>query len=797
MIDVSDAFKEAWLNGKQKHIQLAFSDGTAIMDDDIVAESFSLTQALCDEPQLVFGLTSSAEFRIQIFNTGKQFKGLYVTPTLYVNVDETQYSLAIGSYLIDEDTRSDDRLYRTLTGHDALYNVLNEDYSAWYKTLSAMTIKEFRDAFFTHVGITQEFEVLANDNLTINIKSEVSSLSGAEIIKCICEPNACFGFINYAGHFQYVQPSVGGRHFPADDLYPSNDLYPGDGANIIMDMSDVESAPVMGGLVYSDYYTHKITQAKFVYSENTPEVIGGVAGNCYQFEDNILMYGQSASALSTIVTNFLSATDGFFYTPSRVKGRARIWAELGDMLGVDGGYDSVRFPVLRRYMSGITALYDEYSAQGTEFYTYSANSVYQRLTDVETGVSENSGDIEDINGEIEEIHDDIEGVVIDFGRTIDGLEAKVAGSQKEWDTTGYTVTAFGYDTPTAEGFAPADYTNQYYLNQTNGYLYYSNGSAWTFVKSCSSIQVALQSQITVNAGNINLKVSKNDVINQINISHEAISIDGSKVNISGNTTFTATQNTANSAYSTASSASNSVTNLSNGLYNGTTTINGGCIITGTIDASKVNVTNLSADSITSGTLRAVSITNGGQISTTGIDARSITAATITQTGGMFSDQVVSGIKEEGASSSEVVTCVRWLSKSGPAITWQRAKIKGASDVRMKEDIQDLSDISDIYNRLRPVEFKYHHDLYGYDRYKHYGLIAQELEETIDSSENLYLVHKVDIEDNTFNEAFVTCDTSYYLINYEDLHAWHIQMIQKQQRKIEELEERISVLEGGN
>jgi len=758
MIDVSDAFKEAWLNGKQKHIQLAFSDGTAIMDDDIVAESFSLTQALCDEPQLVFGLTSSAEFRIQLFNTGKQFKGLYVTPTLYVNVDETQYSLAIGSYLIDEDTRSDDRLYRTLTGHDALYNVLNEDYSVWYKTLSAMTIKEFRDAFFTHVGITQEFEVLANDNLTINIKPEVSSLSGAEIIKCICEPNACFGFINYAGHFQYVQPSVGGRHFPADDLYPSNDLYPGDGANIIMDMSDAESAPVMGGLVYSDYYTHKITQAKFVYSENTPEVIGGVAGNCYQFEDNILMYGQSASALSTIVTNFLRATDGFFYTPSRVKGRARIWAELGDMLGVDGGYDSVRFPVLRRYMSGITALYDEYSAQGTEFYTYSANSVYQRLTDVETGVSENSDDIGEINDEIEDIEEDVGNLQISLRRTEEGLAAEVsrATGAESGLSSRITITENGISSEVT--------------NRTNADTYLQSA----INQSAHSISMSVNGRASKNTSagiTITLKDANN---NTLDTETGYVYIDGDVI-------------------------------FSSQLTDGTTRISGNNIQTGTIDASRVTVTNLSASSIDTSYFhvdRYLRLNRTDQygsnylyLSCDSFDNLYVsTTSSLSGNADIFCGDVTCDVLNATKSypgkiySPETANDTTSSAANGfvNSSTGHFGR-STASSQRYKHDIT-----TDISEELDP------HKLYDLP-VKQYIYNTDYLNDVLDKRYNKPVIGFIAEDVDKIYNVASDIDSGGFVDdwNFRFLLPPMLKLIQEQHEKIKELEERISVLEGGN
>ena len=76
----------------------------------------------------------------------------------------------------------------------------------------------------------------------------------------------------------------------------------------------------------------------------------------------------------------------------------------------------------------------------------------------------------------------------------------------------------------------------------------------------------LQSQIQQTADNINLKVSKDEIISAINLSTEAIDISADKINLSGYVT---------------------VNDLKG---EGTTTINGSNITTGTIDAERINMT---------------------------------------------------------------------------------------------------------------------------------------------------------------------------------------------------------------
>lgn len=84
-----------------------------------------------------------------------------------------------------------------------------------------------------------------------------------------------------------------------------------------------------------------------------------------------------------------------------------------------------------------------------------------------------------------------------------------------------------------------------------------------------------------------------------------------------------------------------------GLANGTTTINGGCIKTGTIDANKVTVTNISASNITSGSIDA------SIISVTNINASNITSGTIDASKIKVTNLNASGITSGTIDASKV------------------------------------------------------------------------------------------------------------------------------------------------
>lgn len=84
----------------------------------------------------------------------------------------------------------------------------------------------------------------------------------------------------------------------------------------------------------------------------------------------------------------------------------------------------------------------------------------------------------------------------------------------------------------------------------------------------NDVTVTQQASITLNSNNIALKVSKDSIISEINQSAEKITISASKLDLNG--------------YVTVSS-----------LENGTTTINGSCITTGTIDAKRIDLSSYS------------------------------------------------------------------------------------------------------------------------------------------------------------------------------------------------------------
>lgn len=110
--------------------------------------------------------------------------------------------------------------------------------------------------------------------------------------------------------------------------------------------------------------------------------------------------------------------------------------------------------------------------------------------------------------------------------------------------------------------------------------------------------------------------------------------------------------------------------------------------------------------------------------------------------------------------------------------------KNGSDFRLKKNISDLVDITDFYMKLKPKRYEFKDELRGYDSRVHYGFIAQDIASIEPESSNL--VYKKLCDDDLSNEREVINDDYVYYVDKDELHAMHVQMIQKQHKEIESL-----------
>jgi len=128
------------------------------------------------------------------------------------------------------------------------------------------------------------------------------------------------------------------------------------------------------------------------------------------------------------------------------------------------------------------------------------------------------------------------------------------------------------------------------------------------------------------------------------------------------------------------------------------------------------------------------------------------------------------------------------------VTRKKVQPVTSSDKRLKKNIWDMpvDMVKKFYAKLRPVAYDFKIGSKG----KHFGVLAQDIAENMKDTfdidvngQNIIYKRPADPE-----EKKITGSDVIYGMNYHELHAFHITMIQELMKKNEELEARIKKLE---
>ncbi len=404
-----DLFKKDTVD---KQLSIVSDDGKInITNTELHQEKFELTESLCSEQELTFGSCEAAMIKFTVSNTFLPMKGKWLTVRMSLD-GHTDAAFQFGRYKVDSDTPTADRTCREVIAYDALYDVLTADVAAWYNTVfpsheeqktdedgtittvtvyDPVTMKQFRDSFFKHFGIEQANITLINDNMSIEktvavtASSETSSdteesstigesMSGKEVLSCICEINGCMGHMGRDGtfHYIYLEQEIQGL-YPRNDLYPADDLFPRNPKSTQIGKGFYVTA------TYEDYLVKTIDKLQIREQKNDIGVIVGTGDNAYVIEDNFLVYGKGTKELKGIANNVLSKIRGIVYRPFTADCKGNPCLEVGDAVRLPTKYELIESYIFKRTLKGIQALRDDLEADGEEYRTSKANGIQRSI----------------------------------------------------------------------------------------------------------------------------------------------------------------------------------------------------------------------------------------------------------------------------------------------------------------------------------------------------------------------------------------------------------------------------------
>ena len=445
---INSSLKEKyWDSSTDKQMAISVVGTNQKIDNSMLEiGTFALEESLCSESELKFGACEANCVKFTARNTAGSIIGKTISIEETIGGD-SENPMPYGVFKVASDVPTADRTKRQITAYDAMYDIINTDVKSWYAGLSfPMTLRQFRNSFFAHLGIEQAVATLPNDSMTVNktivatqtddssAVTEESAISGKTVVTAICEINGCFGNINREGKFEYVfLKEITSALYPAEDLFPADNVFP----------SDANTESMTGHYItfdYEDFKSKAITQLEIKTSEDNAGAIVGTAGNNYSITGNFLVSDKTGAELEQIANNVLPIMAQAAYTP--IKSCTCVGnpcLTLGDPIRFNTTREIVETYLLQRTLTGVQSKRDSISAQGTQTHSAKVNSIRDTIESVErrTGKLERNAD------HLLSTYEDLEKQTSSkFEQTASSFEMSVTGGDK---TVGIVIKLLNSD----------------------------------------------------------------------------------------------------------------------------------------------------------------------------------------------------------------------------------------------------------------------------------------------------------------------------------------------------------------
>ena len=400
MLNVREETKRAFMDGgSKKYTTITFkeaiirSDGTksdyVVTNDRIVGDSLSTKYSIQSGKKLDFiGCISST-------SSFKMFRSIYVLKDkeveIKVRAEGSDEEIIVFTGKVDEvDRESDNALVQKVTCYDKMHELLDEkDVTEWYDKLNfPMTLKEFRNSLFKHLGIDEVPIDLPRDKMIIYKTLDTSKkeeddtvrrtqITAATVIQSICQVNAVFGQISTDGKMKYIRLDTESEPYP----YTNNLIHKAK-------HEDIALKKITGVVLYdgsSEEYRSTGTALAY-YPEDKTKVEGDDAVP-YTIEDNFILYAMNQADSIAIAKDLYETISKVSFIPCEITAFGMPWMECGDKIrfvsiGPDtlypdvdlfpdtnlfpSGYDTIDTIIMTKKFSGTGMYTDEITADGED-----------------------------------------------------------------------------------------------------------------------------------------------------------------------------------------------------------------------------------------------------------------------------------------------------------------------------------------------------------------------------------------------------------------------------------------------
>ena len=390
MININNTNKAKWnASTESKTLTISFpDDNVTITNSDLLVESLTLEEAINEDEVLNFTGCIASRISFEVADIVQDLRGHLVTAEIKIGT-QAAVPLFYG-YVDTQDNLSHQDVVTKFEAYDPLVSRVNEvDVTEWYNALSfPRTVKSFRNAFFSYLGLSQRSITLPNDGLQMSGKTiDDKAITGGQILKYICQLNGVFGQFDRYGYFKYKEllPIERGL-YPATDLYPATNLYPA------RESAQIDATAIYTALKYEPFEVDMIEKVNIVGSDGTIQGSYGSGDNAYTISDNPLAW---AVNMTTAAENIFVQVSGLWFVPAEVAAIGLPYLECGDALFISAAKNTVRTYICSRTLSGIQAIADEFRCKSEKDYpVYKESAKTQR--------QRNADDIKQTNEDMEE-----------------------------------------------------------------------------------------------------------------------------------------------------------------------------------------------------------------------------------------------------------------------------------------------------------------------------------------------------------------------------------------------------------
>lgn len=430
MRTVNEATQTAWSQISYTKVRVYIPELEMSIPDEKIS-SIEFSESISDADNLFFVgcISSGVELTLNDFDTDIHLDSIEVYAQ---KGNTTELKIFTGKiYTADLDGRNNTM---KVVAYDALYRIFNADVTGWYDSLSLpMSMKNFRDAFFSHFNVTQNEATLINDDFMVNRSIGGEEILGRDIIKPLCEANVVFGHIDYDGKFSYINISNYNRTVALGEV---------------------------NNMVKSDYVTEAIDKVIIRMDEEDIGAVAGYGANAYIIQGNMFFYGLSAVELQSVADAIFDELEGFIFQPLESEQMYNPIYELGDLITVPDGFENSYQSIILNRNTDLQR--ETVSAKGLSEYSQAASYSNTSLIALLGKTNRLHRDIEETRSTITDVE---RGLQTEIRQTAEGIEIQIADLQSQIDgETAYYERETG--APTLLNYPYWDFTTSIPCNNT-------------------------------------------------------------------------------------------------------------------------------------------------------------------------------------------------------------------------------------------------------------------------------------------------------------------------------------------